>query len=210
MKRMFPLFINLEGRRCLVVGAGKVSESKVASLLETGCVLDVVAPHATGKIETWSRKGKLHWCKRRFRNCDLTGCFLVVAATSSTKLHEKIFRLARQQGIICNVVDVPELCDFYYPAVVRRGSLQIAVSTGGESPALAQRLRKKLEGQFGPEYVEWIAELGEARKRVLVGAGQSTDQKAQLHAMASEKSFQQFRKLREKNGRKTGRKSLRK
>jgi precorrin-2 dehydrogenase/sirohydrochlorin ferrochelatase len=128
----------------------------------------------------------------------LANCFLVVAATSSSKLHKKIFRLAKRRGVLCNVVDVPKLCDFYYPAVVRRGSLQVAVSTGGESPALAQRLRKELEAQFGPEYGDWVAELGKVRQRILNGSTQATDQKTQLHELASTESFRKFQKRRKK------------
>lgn len=158
----------------------------------------MVAPHVTGKVEAWARKGQIRWRKREFRDSDLAGCFLVVAATSSRELHEKIFRLAKRRGVLCNVVDVPELCDFYYPAVVRRGPLQIAVSTGGASPALAQRLRKKLEAQFGPEYGDWVAELGKARKSIRAGTKQATDQKTWLHELASEESFRKFPKHRKK------------
>ena len=182
----------------MVVGAGKVAESKVAGLLKTGCILHVVAPQATGQIEAWSRKGKLRWHKRRYRDSDLAGCFLVVAATPSTKLHEKIFRAARKRRIICNVVDVPELCDFYYPAVVERGWLQIAISTSGKSPALAQRLRKDLEARFGPEYKEWLAQLGKQRQRIRAEETVPSSLKVRLHQLATEESFQQFLKSRKK------------
>ena len=198
MKRLFPLFLKLTGRKCLVVGAGEIGESKIASLLEARGHVLVIAPHATGKVAGWARKGEIRWQKRKFRDADLAACFLVVAATSSRKLHEKIFRLAKQRGVLCNVVDVPELCDFYYPAVVRRGSLQVAVSTGGESPALAQRLRKELEAQFGSEYEDWVAELGKARKRIRAGSRRAAGQKKQLHELASDESFQKFQKRRRK------------
>ncbi len=95
-------------------------------------------------------------------------------------------------------MDVPELCDFYYPAVVRRGSLQVAVSTGGESPALAQRLRKELEEQFGPEYGQWVAELGKIRKRIRASSKEAANQKKQLHELASKESFRKFQKRRKK------------
>src|SRR5260370_27371402 len=92
--------------------------------------------------------------------------FVVAAATSSTELHECIFAEATRRAVLCNIVDVPPLCDFYYPSVVQRGPLQIAISTAGLSPALAQRLRKQLEDQFGPEYEELLVELGEARDKL--------------------------------------------
>ena len=198
MNRLFPLFLKLTGRKCLVVGAGEIGELKIASLLGAGGHVLVIAPHATGKVKGWARKGEIRWQKRKFRDADLAARFLVIAATSSRKLHEKIFRLAKQRGVLCNVVDVPELCDFYYPAVVRRGSLQVAVSTAGESPALAQRLRKELEAQFGSEYEDWVAELGKARKRIRAGSRRAAEQKKQLHELASDESFQKFQKRRKK------------
>ncbi len=198
MERLFPLFLKLKGRKCLVVGAGEIAESKIASLLDAEAGVQVVAPRATAKIQGWTRKGQIRWRKREFHDADLANCFLVVAATSSSKLHKRILRLAKRLGVLCNVVDVPELCDFYYPAVVRRGSLQVAISTGGESPALAQRLRKELESQFGPEYADWVAELGKVRKRILNGSTQATDQKTQLHELASKESFRKFQKRRKK------------
>ena len=194
MEILFPLFLKLKGRKCLVVGAGEIGESKIASLLDAGGSLQVVAPCATDNVQEWARQGQVHWQKRKFRDADLADCFLVIAATSSRKLHKQIFRLARRLGVLCNVVDVPELCDFYYPAVVRRGSLQVAISTGGESPALAQRLRKELEAQFGPAYGQWVAELGRVRKRIRTSSKGAANQKKQLHELASKEAFRKFQK----------------
>jgi precorrin-2 dehydrogenase len=198
MQSLFPLFLKIEGRRCLVVGAGEIGEPKIASLLEAKGIVAVVAPDVTDKVQEWVRDGKIQWLKREFSDPDLDGCLLVIVATSSRELQERIHRLAKQRGVLCNVVDVPELCDFYYPAVVKRGSLQIAISTGGESPALAQRLRKELEAQFGPEYEGWLAELSKARKRIRAEVAESADQKAALHELASEESFREFLKRRNK------------
>jgi precorrin-2 dehydrogenase/sirohydrochlorin ferrochelatase len=189
---LFPLFLKLKKRNCLMVGAGEIGEGKIAGLLAAGAHVRVVAPKATKRIRKWSREGKVRWLRREFRDSDLAECLLVVAATSSSKLHQRISRLARRRGILCNVVDVPELCDFYYPAVVRRGALQIAVSTSGESPALAQRLRKKLEKEFGPEYEAWLRELGKSRRKASAIFRDLSDRKTELHAMASEESFQAF------------------
>src|SRR2546429_4706538 len=107
--------------------------------------------------------------------------FLVIAATSSTELHERIYKEATQRGVLCNIVDVPVLCDFYYPAVVQRGALQIAISTAGKSPALAQRLRKQLEEQFGPEFEEWLAQLSEVRDRLQSSQLDPEERKRLLH-----------------------------
>ena len=193
MKRLFPLFLRLDGRRCLVVGAGTIGEGKISGLLESGPAIRVVAPKATERVQQWARAGRIRWLRREFRDSDLDGCICVVAATSSNKLHRRIFRQARQRGVLCNVVDVPELCDFYYPAVVRRGALQIAISTSGESPALAQRLRKQLERKFGPEYAAWVKQLGTSRRKLNASSADAEVKKSKLHAMVNEKSFQQFR-----------------
>ena len=134
------------------------------------------------------RAKKIRWEPRKFRPADFAGVFLVVAATSSPSLHAKIFRLARRRGVLCNVVDDPAHCDFYYGAVVRRGELQIAISTGGHSPALAQRLRKKLEKEIGAEYERWVTTLGAARKRLFAKTISPARRKALLHR-AGERNF---------------------
>ena len=141
--KLFPMFLKLSQRPCLVVGAGAIAESKIASLVEAGADVRVIAPEATAQVRSWAEAKKIEWQRREFQAEDLEGRFLVVAATSSRNLHEEIFKEARGRGVLCNIVDVPALCDFYYPAVVQRGALQIAISTSGRSPALAQRLRKK-------------------------------------------------------------------
>lgn len=167
MGRLFPMYIKLAGREVLVVGAGAVGESKVGSLLETGARIRVVAPQASERVRGWAEAGEIRLEERRFRPADLKGAFLVVAATSSRRLNELIFSEAQRRRILCNVVDVPDLCDFFYPAVVRRGDLQIAISTAGQSPLLAQRIRQDLEQQFGPAYAAWLARLGKMRRKVL-------------------------------------------
>ena len=158
------MFLKLEGRRCLVVGAGTHRRRKNRRVDRDRCVRFASSrPKLPAQVQTWAGEGKIDWERREFLTSDLQGMFLVVAATSSTPLHEEIFAEAQKLGVLCNIVDVPHLCDFFYPAIVRRGSLQIAISTAGESPALSQRLRKELEQQFGPEYEAWVAAIGEAR-----------------------------------------------
>jgi precorrin-2 dehydrogenase/sirohydrochlorin ferrochelatase len=190
--KVFPLFLKLENRPCLVVGAGTVGEGKIAGLLEAEAKVRVVAPQATPQVESWAKTKKLAWHQRPFEPADLEGMFLVIAATSSAPLHEQIFSETRRHGVLCNVVDVPHLCDFYYPAVVRRGPLQIAISTAGASPALAQRLRKDLEVHFGPEYEAWVTALGKARAEIATKTMSAEDRKELLHNLASAESFQAF------------------
>jgi precorrin-2 dehydrogenase / sirohydrochlorin ferrochelatase len=194
--KLFPVFLKLSGRPCLVVGAGAIAESKTASLLEAGGHVRVVAPEATARVRSWAHSNTIEWLQRPFQPDDLRGMFLVVASTSSTELHERIFEEATLRGVLCNIVDVPPLCDFYYPSVVQRGALQIAVSTAGQSPALAQRLRKQLEDQFGPEYEAWVSQLGETRDRLHSSKLDSEERKRLLHEDASEEAFQAFRQNR--------------
>lgn len=193
-ERLFPLFLKLKDRPCLVVGAGAVAESKIASLIYAGAKVSVVAPEATPKVRAWDRSHEVEWKRRTFQKTDLNGMLLVVAATSSTKLHKQIFKGAQRLGVLCNVVDVPALCDFYYPAVVQRGALQIAISTSGQSPALAQRLRQDLEQQFGQEYENWLKHLGKSRKEIQSGKLGPEERKRLLNEQVSEAAFQSFQK----------------
>ncbi len=200
---LFPIFLKLEGRQCLVVGAGGIAEGKIEGLLDTGARLTVVAPQATEKIRDWSRAKKLDYHPRPFEPSDLDNMFLVVASTDSTTLHEQIFAEAKKRNVLCNIVDVPHLCDFYYPAVVRRGPLQIAISTSGESPALAQRLRKDLEQQFGPEYEQWLVHLSQVREALQADKTLDPETRTNhLHALVTPKAFAQFLAQRQKASKK--------
>ena len=191
--KLFPMFLKLTGRPCLVVGAGTIAESKIESLVESEARVRVVALEATAQVRDWAASNKISWQQRGFDPADLDGMFLVVAATSSTALHEQIFQEAARRGALCNVVDVPVLCDFYYPSVVQRGSLQLAISTAGQSPALALRLRKELEEQFGREYADWLQHLGEIRDRLFSEHMDAEQRKRRLHDLASKEAFDAFR-----------------
>ena len=191
-EKLFPMFLKLSNRPCLVVGAGAIAESKIASLLDASGHVRVVAPEATPQVRTWAQSKALDWHQRPFEPADLDGMFLVIAATSSSDLHERIFKEATRRTVLCNIVDVPALCDFYYPSVVQRGALQIAISTAGQSPALAQRLRKQLEAQFGPEYEQWLAYLAEARDKLHSTDMDPDERKRLLHADATEEAFEAF------------------
>lgn len=184
---LFPIVLKLAGRACLVVGAGAVGQTKIAGLLTAGASVRVVAPETTPPVAEWAGSGVIQWEAREFAPADLRKKFLVVAATSSEMVNDLVFREARRRGVLCNVVDDPVRCDFYYPAVVRRGDLQIAISTNGHSPALAQHLRRQLEEQFGPEYEPWVAQLGEARKKLFARRMDPERRRRILHRLASRK-----------------------
>jgi precorrin-2 dehydrogenase/sirohydrochlorin ferrochelatase len=184
------MFLKLEGRQCLAVGAGKVGEPKIGGLLETGARIRVVALNASPTVREWARAGKLELELRAFSVEDLEGAFLAVVATNSRSLNERVYHEAQRRGVLCNVVDVPDLCDFFYPAVVRRGDLQIAVSTSGQSPSLAQKIRQQLEKQFGTGYAAWVAELGETRKLILASDLDKERKLDLLHSLASREALE--------------------
>ncbi len=187
---LFPMFVKLEGRQVLVVGAGKVGEPKISGLLDTGARIRVVSLEASPNVREWALEGRLELHLRPFSPKDLDGAFLAVVATSSRPLNEHIYREAHLRGVLCNVVDVHDLCDFFYPAVVRRGDLQIAVSTAGQSPSLAQKIRRQLEKQFGPGYAAWVAELGEIRRRILASDLDKERKLDLLHSLASREAVE--------------------
>ena len=193
MGTLFPMFLKLDGRPCLVVGAGTIAESKIDGLLEAAADVTVVAPQATEQVRSWARQGRIVWEQRMFQETDLDGSFLVVSATNDVRVNDAVYRRAQALGVICNVVDDPPRCDFYYPAVVRRGPLQIAISTSGYSPALAQRLRRELGEQFGPEYGVWVEQIGRARAELLSdGAISGEERRTALHAQASASAYDRF------------------
>lgn len=190
MTSLFPMFVKLEGKQCVVIGAGKVGEPKINGLLETGAHIRVVALDASPAVREWALSGRIELDLRAFTSDDLQGAFLVVVATASRSLNELIYREAQRLGILCNVVDVPDLCDFFYPSIVRRGDLQIAVSTAGQSPSLAQKIRQQLEKQFGPAYAAWVAKLGETRKLILASDLDKERKLDLLHSLASREAVE--------------------
>jgi siroheme synthase-like protein len=189
---LFPAFLKLHDRPVLVVGGGTIATSKIPSLLQAGARVIVVSPTLTRELVQSVRNREIDWLPKAFEPDDLNGKFLVVAATSLRDLNESVYREADKRNILCNAVDDIDHCHFYYGSIVQRGDLQIAISTNGKSPALAQRLRKELEEQFGPEYAPWLDWLGAARE---VLRAQSTDietTRRWLHLLASPQMLQRF------------------
>jgi len=181
---MLPIFLKLEGRPCLVVGAGTIASPKIQSLLRAGGSVTVVAPKAASQIQEQAAAIKLNWVQREFIESDLDGIFLVIAATDFQVVNHRIAAAARTRGILCNSVDDPPDCDFYYPSVVRRGDLQIAISTAGKSPALAQRLRQEIDALLPEDTGDWLDRLGELRQRMLAAFPITEDRKHALHLLA--------------------------
>jgi siroheme synthase-like protein len=189
---LFPIFLKLQGRLVVVVGGGSVAEGKIAGLLAAGARVRVISPAIAPAFAELVRNRKIEWLPKMFEPGDLTGAYLVIAATSAPGVNDAVFREAEPRGILCNAVDDIEHCHFYYGAVIQRGDLQIAVSTNGKSPALAQRLRKELEAQFGPEYEAWLEWLGAAREALRGSNTDSEANKETLHQLASRPAFEQF------------------
>jgi len=189
---LFPLFVKLDGRRVIVVGGGEIATSKMEGLLQAGANIVVVSPALNAQLTALVRENKIVWREKDFSAEDLQDAFLVIAATSVPSVNEAVYRAADARGLLCNAVDDIENCHFYYGAVVQRGDLQIAISTNGKSPALAQRLRKELEAQFGVEYENWIEWLGAARDALRASGASQASNKEVLHNLASKKGFERF------------------
>jgi uroporphyrin-III C-methyltransferase / precorrin-2 dehydrogenase / sirohydrochlorin ferrochelatase len=189
---LFPAFLKLANRPVLVVGGGSIAASKIPSLVEAGANVTVVAPHLNAQLAEQARNNKFTWLPKPFSPEDLDNKFLVIAATSLREVNAAVFAEAERRQILCNAVDDIDHCHFYYGAIVQRGDLQIAISTNGKSPALAQRLRKELEQQFGPEYSAWLDHLGAAREHLRGATTHPESTKQQLHHLAAPAAFHRF------------------
>jgi len=181
---LYPIFLKLQERKVLIIGGGAVAEEKIHAVLRSATDVTVLAPKITERIREWAERGLLRHVAEEYRAGILRNYFLVIACTDVEAVNHAIYEEARQAGVLCNSVDDPDYCDFYSPAVVSRGDLQIAISTGGKSPALAQRIRKKLEQDFGPEYESWVAWLGRVRTTILKALPRSESRKQLLHLLA--------------------------
>jgi precorrin-2 dehydrogenase/sirohydrochlorin ferrochelatase len=182
---LFPIFLKLAARPCVVVGAGNIAESKIESLLQAEAHVTVIAPDALPRVREWAESGQLRWLQRAYQAGDTAGAFLVVTATSEPAVNRAVYAEASAADILCNAVDDPPFCDYYFPSVVRRGELQIAISTAGESPAVAQRLRKEINAALPLDTGEWLMELGRLRREVTAVEPVGEVRKALLHELAA-------------------------
>jgi uroporphyrin-III C-methyltransferase/precorrin-2 dehydrogenase/sirohydrochlorin ferrochelatase len=181
---LLPIFLKLDNRPGLLVGAGVVALDKVGSLLQTGLRLRVVAPQAHEEIRRLAQEGKLEYIPRAFEESDLDGNFVVIAATNDPAVNTAVYQGALARNILCNSVDDIPNCDFFFGSVVRRGGLQIAISTAGESPAFAQRLRREIDEQLPADLGPWLAEVGALRREILATHPRSEARKLLLHELA--------------------------
>ena len=162
----YPVFLDLKARPCVIVGGGEVAERKAEGLLQCQARVTVISPEVTPGIRERSDSGELRWWAREYSEGDLEGAFLAIAATDQPDVNKVVFEEATRERVILNVVDNAPLCTFIAPAVVRRGDITVALSTGGASPALARKMREALEGSDLMEYADVAGVLSQARKEL--------------------------------------------
>jgi len=165
--RYYPIHLDIRNRCCLVVGGGSVGTLKVMTLLDCGANVTVVSLAATKRLREWAESGSITLKERLYQSQDLTGMFLVIGATDDETLNRRISSDAERLNILCNIADRPEVCNFILPSIVQRDDLVITISTSGKSPALAKKLRKTLEDQFGQEYGDFLRLMGAIRTKLL-------------------------------------------
>ncbi len=188
----YPIYLELGGRKVVVVGGGAVAVRKAQSLLAAGARLVVVAEHIDNMLTTICQGRDAELIRSKYSKEYLAGALLAIAATNNHEINKQIYKDCQELEVLCNVVDEPELCDFFVPAVVKRGDLQIAVGTEGHYPAYAGHVRKKLEKIFTEEHGQFLAELEKMRKRIMDEISDPADRKIVLGQLADDKSFEYF------------------
>ncbi len=188
----YPIFLELGSRRVVVIGGGAVAVRKVQALLTAGARVVVVAERIDDMMTALCRGTDVELIKSKYSKNYLAGALLAITATNNPQLNKQIYKDCQELEVLCNVVDVPELCDFFVPAVVKRGDLQIAIGTEGQCPAYAGHLRKKLEGIFTEQHGEFLAELEKLRKKIIQNITDPDDRKTLLGQLADDESFEYF------------------
>jgi precorrin-2 dehydrogenase/sirohydrochlorin ferrochelatase len=188
----YPIFLELDGRRVVIIGGGAVATRKAEALLSAGARLVVVAEQFDDVLVELCQKSNAQLIKSSYFKNYLAGSTLAIAATNNPAINEQIYEDCQELKILCNVVDDPELCDFFVPAVARRGDLQIAIGTEGHCPAYASYLRKKLEQTFTEKHGQFLTELEKIREDIIEDVFESTDRKTILEQLASGESFEYF------------------
>jgi len=165
--KYYPAYLDIRNRRCLVVGGGGVGTRKVKTLLDCGARVTIISSQASRQLQKLTDNERVRIKKRSYQPGDLEGMFLVIGATDDEKLNRQISQDAEGRGLLCNIVDRPEICNFILPSIVQRGDLTISISTAGRSPAMAKKLRQDLEKQYGEEYADFLRLMGAIRQKLL-------------------------------------------
>ena len=166
MTAYYPVYLNLRGRRCVIIGGGTVAEGKIARLLDSGARICVVSPDATPGIRRFAADGSVRWEQRNYRDGDLKGAFIAIAATNVREVNRRIFEEANERGVMLNAVDDPPNCSFIAPSIVQRGPVTLAISTGGVSPALARKLRESLQSSDDLAWADLSGAMAVARSHL--------------------------------------------
>ncbi len=191
MRCYYPVFLHLSGRPCVVVGGGKVAERKALSLLKSGASVTIISPGLTKRLKKEASAGNIRHISRRYQNGDLKKAFLTIAATDSIEINKKVSEDAPH---LVNVVDVPSLCNFIVPSVVRRGPLTIAISTSGASPSTAKTIRKELEKLYGPAFGKHLNSLRKKRAKAMEEIKDKKERERFLKSLATEEIIRKLRK----------------
>lgn len=166
-KVYYPVFLDLAGKNCVIVGGGRVAERKCSTLIKTGARVTVISPELTGRLKGYKGKGLIKHINRGYRSGDIISAFVVIVATDSAEVNRRVSADAKRLKKLLNVADNPSLCNFIAPAVVRRGLLTIAVSTGGASPAIAKAIRKQLQRHYVPEFSRYLTQVRNLRSKAM-------------------------------------------
>ncbi len=190
----YPIFLNLESKRVVVIGAGSVAARKILGLLEAKARVVVVAKKIDDVLKAKCKDANIEFVQAKYSKDYLVGATIAFAATNNQKLNEQIYKDCQQLDVLCNVVDSPGLCDFFVPAVVKRNDLQIAICTEGSFPAYAGHLRQKLEEIITPEHGQFVMELEKLRAKVFEQIRDDNKRKTILGALAGDEAFEIFKK----------------
>jgi precorrin-2 dehydrogenase/sirohydrochlorin ferrochelatase len=188
----YPIYLELSGRRAVVIGAGAIALRKVQALAEAGARVTVVAEHIAANLQEEFLLPNVELVVSSYSKNYLAGATLCIAATNDTAVNQRVYNDCQELEVLCNVVDQPQLCNFFVPAVVKRGDLQIAISTEGHCPAYAGHLRKKLEEMFTDTHGQFVEELEKVRKHIIVEIPNLDQRKAIMGELASDESFAYF------------------
>jgi precorrin-2 dehydrogenase/sirohydrochlorin ferrochelatase len=167
VKKFYPLFIDISQKHCTVVGGGSIAARKTKDLISYGAKIRLISKEICDELKHYAENKTIEWVSENYKEGQINGSFLVIAATNNNKVNKQIYEEAKQKGIMVNVIDSPELCSFIVPSRVVQGDLNIAISTNGKSPLLSKKIRQELESYYGPEYAEFIDIIGNIKTRSL-------------------------------------------
>lgn len=194
--KYYPAYLDIRNRRCLVVGGGGVGTRKVKTLLDCGARVTIISPQVSGQLKELAGNNRVDVKQRSYQPGDLEDMFLVIGAADDEKLNRQISRDAEKRGLLCNIADRPEICNFILPSIVHRGDLTISISTAGRSPAMAKKLRQDLEKRYGEEYADFLRLMGAIRQKLLSQAHEPEAHKSLFEQLINDDLLELIRENR--------------